>query len=412
MTGGTLRFLNATQASSQLLPHYLSLNYDDLFKIQHVRNPFPLRPVSYSSLAAYLECPGCALDQRNKKRPREPRHFTTTHQTGLFSTGEPDPRLLGTLLHTLVNMLHEANGPLAREEQERLLSDADRLHSFIYHDALTTLRNAGKLKLAMFFDQLNCHPALLHRTVVAPLLRYQREIASTDSIIVAGAERFQFKLLSTRKTFAGHPDWGGYVGIVGEFDQIRLRSTLRGVRVPVIVEFKKGLGRPKNPATRAFLVPEEQEPVAGTNTPQPDVFHAMQLMIYWLAFQTRWDIQERVASARNALIDIPMPVQQDLDLVLYNLNDSYQYRLLSSDLSETLQALTECIFHLNWAMKSGYARQSPEHECMKTQLLEVPIQQVQVGYTAISAEECYSLAREAFSLFKKTIEWECMPPPE
>ena len=104
-----------------------------------------------------------------------------------------------------------------------------------------------------------------------------------------------------------------------------------------------------------------------------------------------------------------MPIEQPLDLIIYNLNNSYQYQLLSTDLQEALTALINCIFHLNWAMKSGYARKSSTHECRKTQLIEAPIVQVPVGYHAISSEECYVLAKEAFERFKRTITWKVIP---
>src|SRR5215470_8279739 len=100
----TLHFINAVQAASQPIPRYIKLSYNELFKIQQVKNPYTLNPVSFSRLANYLECPSCALDQRHKRRPKEPPHFTSVHQSSLFHGQEPDARLLGTLLHLLVNL--------------------------------------------------------------------------------------------------------------------------------------------------------------------------------------------------------------------------------------------------------------------------------------------------------------------
>lgn len=139
----------------------------------------------------------------------------------------------------------------------------------------------------------------------------------------------------------------------------------------------------------------------------------MQLMVYWLAFQTRWDLVEMVRDAKGTLQDIAMPLQQKLELIIYNLNDGCQYQLLPSNHKEALLALIECIFYLDWAMKSGYARQSPEHHCQRTQLTAVPDHaiQVQVGSTALTAHECYLLAREAFKRFESTVKWEKLPLP-
>src|SRR6516162_7745483 len=103
----TLHFVNAVQAASQPIPRYIKLNYNELFKIQQVKNPYTLNPVSFSRLASYLECPSCALDRLRKRRPKEPQHFTRIHQSSLFSGHEPDARLLGTLLHLLVDLLHD-----------------------------------------------------------------------------------------------------------------------------------------------------------------------------------------------------------------------------------------------------------------------------------------------------------------
>jgi hypothetical protein len=68
-------FLKVSQAASQPVPYATSLNYDDVFKIQQVRNPFALSPVSFSALASYLECPGCALEQKRRRSPKEPKNI-------------------------------------------------------------------------------------------------------------------------------------------------------------------------------------------------------------------------------------------------------------------------------------------------------------------------------------------------
>src|SRR5262249_15855925 len=155
-----------------------------------------------------------------------PQHFTTVRQSSLFNGHEPDARLLGTLLHALVNLFHDPNGPLSRQQQEVLLADADQLGAFLRDgDALTALLAARKLLLAMFFDELSCRKKWFVSHLLVPLLRYQRELAVTGDRVLAHSERFQFKLLSTNNTFQQHADWGGYVGIVGEFDQVRLRFT-------------------------------------------------------------------------------------------------------------------------------------------------------------------------------------------
>lgn len=402
----------------QPIPLSFSLNYDDVFKIQHVHNPFALRPVSYSALASYLECPGCALEQKRKKRSKEPKQFSNVRQAMLFGKGEPDARLIGLFLHNLVNFLHDPRGPLTKEQQEVLLADSDKLVRFIRRDLLPILQKAGKLRLAMFFDELCVDEETLYTTIIAPMLRYQREFVATGAIVLAAAERFQFKLLSTRKTFADHSDWGGYVGLVGEFDQIRLRklaNTGPPDGIPAIMEFKKGLGGKKRTGSSPFALfveqeAEESDMSPGTVLPGPS--HAMQLMIYWMAFQTRWDIFEKLAEAKGLKEDIRMPVQQWLDLIIYNLNDGCQYRLLPTSQQEALQSLTSCIFYLDWAMKSGYAWQAPDHDCKKTQLLDVPNPTIQVGYTTLSAQECYLLAREAFDRFKDTVRWERFLPDE
>src|SRR5215469_7650056 len=142
MPGGRYRILHATEAAAQPIPHYISLNYGDLFRIQRVSNPFPLKPVSFSRLSAYLECPSCALEQQRKRRSKEPKHFTDLHQTSLFAAREPDPRLVGTLLHAIVDLLHDSAGPLGEERQTVLLAYPDVLTRFIRHDLLSALREA------------------------------------------------------------------------------------------------------------------------------------------------------------------------------------------------------------------------------------------------------------------------------
>jgi len=96
-----------------------------------------------------------------------------------------------------------------------------------------------------------------------------------------------------------------------------------------------------------------------------------------------------------------------VELILYNLNDGCQYQLVPRDYQEALVALTECIFLLNWAMKSGYAWQSPEHTCKRAQLTELPAHaiQVQVGNEIVTGQECYLLAKASFERFKSTIQW-------
>lgn len=410
MSISPLRILRASEAATQPIPYYISLNYDGYFKIQHVRNPFPLKPVSFSSLATYLECPSCALDQRPRKRSREPKHFTNLHQATLFGRGRPDPRLVGTLLHLIVNLLHDPHGPLSKDQQEILLAYPDMLTSFLHDELQNTLQLAGKLKLAMFLDELGSHEAEYRAIVVTPMLRYQRELITSGSTVFSASERFQFKLLSTRNTFAGHSDWGGYVGIVGEFDQIRLRSigdAFASYQRPAIIEFKNGLGKKKS--WDKLVSSLEEDDNVGVQTDElvePGMVHALQLMIYWMAFQTRWDVRDRLAPARGRDENIRMPLQQELDLILYNLQDGCQYQLVLSDMPAALLALTNCIFYLDWAMKSGYAWQAPEHDCKKTSLLlEIPKNPVFVGHEPIYAEECYALARTAFNTLKEMVSW-------
>src|SRR5258708_2303491 len=208
MAGGRYRILHASEVAVQPIPQYLSLNYADLFKIQRVKNPFPLRPVSFSRLTSYLECPNCALEQQRRRSKREPRHFTTIHQASLFAAREPDPRLVGTLLHAVVDLLHDPQGPLDEDQQASLLADPDVLTRFIRYDLLGSLQEAGKLKLAMFFDEIAAYEETLFPIVIHPLINYQRELLRTGATVFAASERFQFKLLSTGNTFAGHRDWG------------------------------------------------------------------------------------------------------------------------------------------------------------------------------------------------------------
>jgi hypothetical protein len=417
MAGGSYHILHASEVAVQPIPQYLSLNYADLFKIQRVNNPFPLRPVSFSRLTSYLECPNCALEQQRKRRKREPRHFTNVHQASLFAAREPDPRLVGTLLHAVVDLLHDPDGPIEGEKQASLLTEPDVLTRFIRYDLLDALREAGKLKLAMFLDEMVACEELLRSTLLYPLIKYQQELLRTGSTVFAASERFQLKLLSTGNTFAGHRDWGGYVGLVGEFDQIRLHNygEMRGK--PAIMEFKKGLGKKRSwdkwtLALEADVSDSMASSKAGATANkaedlvEPGLAHAFQLMIYWLAFQTRWDIMGRVLAARGQVDELPMSLHQELDLMIYNLHDGCQYQLVPTDLPEALLAVTNCIFYANWAMKSGYAWQSPEHECGKTQLLSsVPNPLVQVGSGSLSAEKCYELAREAFQRFGDTVRW-------
>jgi hypothetical protein len=413
MPGGRYRILHATEAATQPIPQYISLNYGDLFKVQRVSNPFPLKPISFSRLNSYLECPSCALEQQQRRRrTKEPRHFTDVHQASLFTSREPDPRLVGTLLHAIVDLLHDPAGPLGEDEQAILLTYPDVLTRFIRHDLLSTLQAAGQLKLAMFFDEICACEVTLRRALIEPLLGYQQELLRSRATVFAASERFQLKLLSTGKTFADHCDWGGYVGLVGEFDQIRLRNCdeVRGGR-PAIIEFKKGLGKKRGwDKWFAALKGEEMWDESFHELTEPSLAHALQLMVYWLAFQTRWDIKARVQATRGQLEELSMPLQQELDLIIYNLQDSSQYQLIPTDFQSALVAVVNCIFYVNWAMKSGYAWQAPEHDCGKTQLLtDVPKPLVQVGYSALSAEECYTRAREAFLDFCETVWWRKLP---
>jgi hypothetical protein len=405
----TLRLLHASEAATQSIPYYIHLNYSNLFKIQHVRNAFPLKPVSFSRLVSYLECPGCALDQKPRRRAKEPKHFTTIHQTTLFGGRQPDPRLVGTLLHQIINLLHDERGPLTAEQRISLLTSPDKLIRFLRCDLLQALRSAEKLKLAIFFDELSAHEETLRTALISPLLRYQQELILSGSRVFAISERFQFKLLSTGKTFADHNDWGGEVALVGEFDQIRLRnigSELAPGGTPAIIEFKTGLGKKKGWDMLDLALEDKDMDDTSDGLTQPGMVHALQLAIYWLAFQTRWDMLEHMLFAKGKNEDVPMSLHQNLDLILYNLQDGCQYQLLFTDPSKALLALTNCIFHLNWAMKSGYAQQVSDHECSKTILLtQVPQRAIQVGSGTISAEECYLLAREAFLTFKETICW-------
>ena len=394
------------------------MTYDDAFKIQQVPNPFALNPVSFSALASYLECPGCALEQKRRRSRKEPKQFSSIRQSALFGGCEPDPRLVGTLLHLVVNLLHDAHSPVSRSQQEALLANPDKLTDFIRHDLLAALRTAGKLKLAMFFDELRLSEERLYTSLISPMLHYQHELARTGDVVLAASERFHFKLLSTRNTFSGHPDWGGYVGFVGEFDQIRLRKVddvHRPGSVPAIMEFKKGLGRKARKGGTSppglFDGPDEESQAKSSSAPDalPTPAHAMQLMVYWLAFQTRWDVLGKLNERRGLTTDIHMPLHQELDLIIYNLNDGCQYQLLPTSPQQALSSLINCIFFLNWAMKSGYAQQSSEHDCRKTQLVDMPTCLVQVGASSLPASECYALAKDAFDQFKATITWMKLP---
>lgn len=403
---GRYRVLHADEAALQPIPQYFSLNYENLFKIQRVSNPFPLKPISFSRLSSYLECPSCALEQQRKRRAKEPRHFTEVHQASLFAAREPDPRLLGTLLHAIVDLLHDTAGPVSSEQRIQLLTYPDVLTRFVRYDLLSMLRAAGKIKLAIFFDEICAYKDTFRKTLLEPLLSYQRELLRMGGEVFASSERFQMKLLSTSKTFAGHSDWGGYVGLVGEFDQIRLRTCCDGRVRPAIMEFKKGLGKKRSWDKLIEALDDVEGGDESADLVEPGRAHALQLMVYWLAFQTRWDVMERVRATRGQIEEFPMSLQQELDLIIYNLQDGCQYQLVPSDLTVALQAVTNCIFYVNWAMKSGYAWQSPEHDCGKTRLLEnVPRPLIQVGYGTLSAEQCYELAREAFERFCGTINW-------
>lgn len=388
-----------------------------MFKIQHVRNAFPLQPVSYSRLASYLECPGCALDQKRKRRSKGPKQFTSIHQGSLFGHGGPDARLVGTLLHALVTILHDSQGPIARGEVRNPLADEQALSHFLYHDALSLLKQTENMQLAIFFDGMLQNRKHFYREIVLPLQRYRQTLVETGDVIVEAMPHFQCKLLSTGKTFTGHPGWGGHVALVGEFDQIRLCKTPQHPEgVLTIVEFKKNLTSRKKwkTAEHLFLMPQEEEEAGKALDAQaldlPDEFHAFQLMVYWLAFQTRWDIMPRVKAVKGTMVDIAMPLQQELDLMIYNLQDGSRYRLCLDNQRTTLTALVSCIFYLDWAMKSGYARQVAEHECNRTKLLDLPDPPVQVGAGTIPAGLCYQLARDAFERFRSSIRWEKQEP--
>ena len=404
----SFRVLHSEQAAAQQLSQTLQLNYEQLFKIQRVRNPFSLRAVSYSALASYLECPWCMLMRKRKRAPKEPAHYPIMQQTSLFGPGLPDARAIGTLLHTLINLLHTSNGSLPKEKQELLLVEPELLARFIRHDFHAVLQQEGKISLALALQDLHYDARMLSTALIEPMLRYQRELSNTDAQVFGVAERFQLKLSSTRNTFTGHSGRGGYVGLIGEFDQIRLRqvqeaSSSRGT--PAIIEFKKSLGWKSKEEEKT----DNNTSALAQDTVQPTESHAMQLMIYWLAFQTLWDTEEFVRSQKGMLQEIPMRLYQPLELIIYNFYDGNQYQLLPSDHREAVQALIECIFYLDWAMKSGYAFQSPEHNCQRAApLTEMPehATQVQVGETQLPAKECYLLAKAAFERFKATIRWE------
>ena len=66
------------------------------------------------------------------------------------------------------------------------------------------------------------------------------------------------------------------------------------------MEFKKGLGGKKNRTSPLFpetLFQEESETRDAMGLPSDS--HAMQLMVYWLAFQTRWDILDEVNALKG-----------------------------------------------------------------------------------------------------------------
>lgn len=318
-------------------------------------------------------------------------------------------------MHTTINLLHALDSPLSPAQKTALLQDSDALIDFVQRDLVVTLQQAGKIQLAMFFNELKQHPSLLRTSLMTPLLHYQRELLTTQTTVFSAAERFQCKILSTSSTFASYPDRGGYVALVGEFDQIRLRTRGTGSStedIPIIVEFKKGLGGAKRAQTQLFEEAiEENEDTSEAHPMLPTVSHAMQLMIYWLAFQTRWDLTEHMQITRGMQQEIVMPLEQKLELVLYNLSDGCQYQLHPTDHKVAVTALVECIFYLDWALKSGYMAPSPDHHCQGSPLTEVAPEtmQVQVGHTTISAQECYQLARAAFERFQLTICWERYP---
>lgn len=349
--------------------------------------------------------------RRRKKAPKEPTQYPIVQQSSLFGPGPPDARTIGTLLHTIITYLHASKGPLSKEKQTLLLAKPEPLDHFIRRDLHALLQDEGKINLALTLHDLHYDARLLSRSLIEPLLRYQRELTDNESVVFGVAERFQVKLSSTRNTFTNFPGRGGYVGLIGEFDQIRLRKGQNNAAprgVPAIIEFKKSLGWKK----------DEASPVEAENgliaEMLPTAFHAMQLMIYWLAFQTLWDTEEFVRNQRGMLAELPMQMQQSLDMIIYNFYDGSQYRLVPSDSKEALQSLIECVFYLDWSLKSGYSYQSPEHNCQRTApLTELPEHaiQVQVGETLLAAKECYLLALAAFERFKATITWEQLPHP-
>ena len=401
----------------QQISHSLHLNYEHLFKIQRVRNPFVLRAVSYSTLASYLECPWCTIMRKRKRAAKELAQYPTMQQNSLFGPGLPDARAIGTLLHTLINLLHTTNGSLPKEKQALCLAQPEQLVQFIHRDLHSILQQEGKITLALTLRDLQYDAKTLANALIEPMLRYQRELATTETAVFGVAERFQLKLSSTRNTFTEHPGRGGHVGLIGELDQIRLRSGQRDTfsrGTPAIVEFKKSLGWKRKEEGAANVSSGSAQEAEFQAVLQPTESHAMQLMIYWLAFQTLWDTEECVRKQKGMLQEIPMMLQQPLELILYNFHDGSQYQLLPSNYKEALLALIECMFYLDWAMKSGYAFQAPEHDCRRTApLTELPAHaiQVQVGETLLPAKECYLLARAAFERFKATIRWQQLPQP-
>ncbi len=350
--------------------------------------------------------------RKRKKAPKELAQYPIVQQSSLFGTGPPDARAIGTLLHTLINYLHASNGPLPKEKQALLLSKPELLDHFIRRDLHSTLQQQGKISLALVLHDLHYDARLLSNSLIEPILRYQRELATNEAVVFGVAERFQVKLSSTRNTFADLPGRGGYVGLIGEFDQIRLhkgQSNPSSRGTPAIIEFKKSLGW-KSKETGASSTIEDTNHASRNELPTE--FHAMQLMIYWLAFQTLWDTEEFVRNRRGMLPEISMLLQQSLEMIIYNFYDGSQYQLLLGDYKAALLALIECIFYLDWSLKSGYAFQSPEHSCQYTApLTEMPehATQVQVGETLLPAKECFLLARAAFDRFKATITWEQLP---
>jgi hypothetical protein len=345
--------------------------------------------------------------------PKGLAQYPIVQQSSLFGPGPPDARAIGTLLHTIINYLHASNGLLSAEKQTLLLSKPEMLDRFIRRDLHSLLQRDGKIQLALTLHDLHYDARLLARSLIEPMMRYSRELVDNRAVVFGVAERFQVKLSSTRNTFANFPGRGGYVGLIGEFDQIRLfrgrdGSAPRGV--PAIIEFKKSLGWRKKAEDEVSLE-GEGELVAHV---QPTAFHAMQLMIYWLAFQSLWDTEEFVRNQRGMATELPMQLSQSLDMILYNFYDGSQYRLIPTDNKEALLSLIECVFYLDWSLKSGYSYQSPAHDCQRTApLTELPEHaiQVQVGETLLPAKECYLLALAAFERFKATITWEQLLHP-